>query len=79
MTDLYCACCGRPFVRLSSRGPAPSYCSRDCRVQMAARRRAWLAVATPSAQTVSPPGAANASQPSVVWEWERANAGRRVA
>lgn len=70
MNTLYCACCGRPFSRLSSRGPTPSYCSRDCRVQMATRRRAWLAVA---------PAAAMARQPSVVWEWERANAGRRVA
>ena len=78
MTDLYCACCGRPFVRLSSRGPAPSYCSRDCRVQMATRRRDWLAVA-PATPMARPPGAANASHPSAVWEWERQNAGRRVA
>ena len=41
MTTLYCACCGRPFVRTSARGPAPRYCSQDCRLQMAVRRRAW--------------------------------------
>ncbi|WP_148294180.1 hypothetical protein [Azospirillum sp. B506] len=41
MTTLYCACCGRPFVRTSTRGPAPLYCSQDCRIQMAVRRRAW--------------------------------------
>ena len=41
MTTLYCACCGRPFVRTSARGPAPFYCSQDCRLQMAIRRRAW--------------------------------------
>lgn len=45
MTKLYCACCGRPFARASSRGPAPLYCSHDCRLQMAARRRAWNAAA----------------------------------
>ncbi|CAO3417932.1 hypothetical protein [Azospirillum endophyticum] len=41
MTTLYCACCGRPFIRTSARGPAPFYCSQDCRLQMAIRRRAW--------------------------------------
>ncbi|MBP2299923.1 hypothetical protein [Azospirillum picis] len=49
MTTLYCACCGRPFVRPSTRGPAPRYCSQDCRVQMAVRRRAWAARAAPQA------------------------------
>ncbi|SMH56961.1 hypothetical protein SAMN02982994_4223 [Azospirillum lipoferum] len=44
MPKLYCACCGRPFARASSRGPVPLYCSRDCRVQMATRRRAWTLV-----------------------------------
>lgn len=43
MTTLYCACCGRPFTRTSTRGPAPRYCSQDCRLQMAVRRRAWSA------------------------------------
>ncbi|WP_148219155.1 hypothetical protein [Azospirillum sp. B510] len=43
MTTLYCACCGRPFIRTSTRGPAPRYCSHDCRRQMAIRRRAWTA------------------------------------
>ena len=44
MPTLYCACCGRPFLRASLRGPAPRYCSRDCRLQMAVRRRAWITV-----------------------------------
>ena len=26
------------------RGPAPLYCSNDCRVQMAVRRRVWARV-----------------------------------
>jgi len=41
MSTLYCACCGQPFQRASSRGPAPLYCSRDCRRQMEVRRRVW--------------------------------------
>lgn len=41
MEALYCACCGRPFTRASRRGPAPLYCSSDCRLQMAVRRRVW--------------------------------------
>lgn len=41
METLYCACCGRPFKRASHRGPAPLYCSQDCRRQIAVRRRAW--------------------------------------
>ncbi|MCG5241052.1 hypothetical protein [Azospirillum doebereinerae] len=44
MTPLYCACCGRPFARTSPRGPAPLYCSRDCRLQIATRRRVWTEV-----------------------------------
>ena len=36
---LHCACCGRPFNRASGRGPAPLYCSADCRVQMRIRQR----------------------------------------
>lgn len=43
MRTLYCACCGRPFHRTSMRGPAPLYCSADCRAQMQVRRRAWTA------------------------------------
>ncbi len=43
MDTLYCACCGRPFKRLSTRGPAPLYCSQDCRRQIDVRRRARLA------------------------------------
>ncbi|KAA0678661.1 hypothetical protein DS843_19565 [Roseomonas genomospecies 6] len=38
---LHCACCGRPFTRASGRGPAPLYCSADCRVQMRIRQRVW--------------------------------------
>ncbi|MDQ2101080.1 hypothetical protein [Azospirillum isscasi] len=38
---LHCACCGRPFVRSSSRGPVPLYCSADCRTQMRIRQRVW--------------------------------------
>jgi predicted nucleic acid-binding Zn ribbon protein len=41
MKNLHCLCCGRPFVRTSPRGPAPRYCSQDCRRQMEVRRRAW--------------------------------------
>jgi hypothetical protein len=43
MQTLYCACCGRPFHRASPRGPAPLYCSADCRAQMQVRRRVWAA------------------------------------
>ena len=46
MDALYCACCGRPFKRASHRGPAPLYCSHDCRLQMAVRRRAWAGATT---------------------------------
>lgn len=38
---LHCACCGRAFSRPSSRGPAPLYCSEDCRKQMRVRARVW--------------------------------------
>lgn len=38
---LHCACCGRPFHRASRRGPAPLYCSDDCRTQMRVRARVW--------------------------------------
>ena len=38
---LHCACCGRPFVRPSTRGPAPLYCSVDCQKQMRVRSRVW--------------------------------------
>ncbi|MBP2315108.1 hypothetical protein [Azospirillum soli] len=44
METLYCACCGQPFKRSSSRGPAPLYCSRDCRRQIEVRRRTWAAM-----------------------------------
>ncbi|MGQ9370979.1 hypothetical protein [Azospirillum sp. ST 5-10] len=45
MDTLFCACCGRPFQRASQRGPAPTYCSRDCRRQMDVRRRIWATAA----------------------------------
>lgn len=38
---LHCACCARPFARTSRRGPAPLYCSADCRTQMRIRKRVW--------------------------------------
>ncbi|WP_114856698.1 hypothetical protein [Azospirillum brasilense] len=38
---LHCACCGRPFTRSSGRGPAPLYCSADCRTQIRIRQRVW--------------------------------------
>lgn len=41
MDRLYCICCGRPFMRPCKSGPAPIYCSPDCRLQMRLRRRAW--------------------------------------
>ncbi len=44
MDTLYCACCGQPFRRTSPRGPAPLYCSRDCRRQIEVRRRVWAAM-----------------------------------
>lgn len=39
--ELHCACCGRPFARNSCRGPAPLYCSADCRTQIRIRQRVW--------------------------------------
>lgn len=39
--SLHCACCGRPFQRPSTRGPAPLYCSADCQKQMRVRMRVW--------------------------------------
>lgn len=55
MRTLYCACCGRPFHRTSLRGPAPLYCSADCRAQMQVRRRVWAA-AHPAAHPLDQPG-----------------------
>ena len=49
---LHCACCGRPFARTSTRGPAPRYCSDDCRAQIRVRTRMWKARAIPPAPTV---------------------------
>jgi hypothetical protein len=42
--SIYCVCCGRPFTRTSQRGPAPLYCSQDCRRQIQIRRRVWAAI-----------------------------------
>ncbi len=64
METLYCACCGRPFTRASRRGPAPLYCSRDCRRQIEVRRRTWLSLET-----------AGGRVPSVVWEIVRQKGG----
>ncbi|WP_146210700.1 hypothetical protein [Azospirillum sp. TSO35-2] len=72
MDTLYCACCGRPFLRASSRGPAPLYCSRDCRLQIAVRRRAWTALENASARHAEPP-----AEPTVI-HWSRAAGGRRA-
>ncbi len=47
---LYCACCARPFARTSQRGPAPLYCSADCRAQMRIRQRVWNGRAAAAAQ-----------------------------
>lgn len=56
MDTLYCACCGQPFRRTSPRGPAPLYCSRDCRRQIAVRRRVWAAMGElPGAPSVRTP------------------------
>lgn len=41
MSLIYCACCGRPFIRPTNRGGAPKYCSDACRRQMAVRRNVW--------------------------------------
>lgn len=57
MTTLYCACCGQPFRRSSPRGPAPLYCSRDCRRQIEVRRRVWAslqAAERPAAAPLAP-------------------------
>ncbi|WP_448204079.1 hypothetical protein [Azospirillum sp. sgz302134] len=59
MGTLYCACCGQPFQRTSARGPAPLYCSRDCRRQMEVRRRVWSSMeAVPSTSSIAPAQAA---------------------
>ena len=78
MHTLYCACCGQPFHRSSPRGPAPLYCSRDCRRQMEVRRRVWasldLAERAPAAPVVTAaPRGAGAFRPTGM-VWERASA-----
>lgn len=72
MTTLYCACCGRPFIRTSARGPAPRYCSQDCRLQMAVRRRAWTAREAAEEHQAE-------QRRSVAFGWTSAGAGRRQA
>ncbi|CAO3442016.1 hypothetical protein [Azospirillum argentinense] len=78
MTTLYCACCGQPFRRSSPRGPAPLYCSRDCRRQIEVRRRVWSslqAAERPAAAPLAPvvPAGAGAFH-KVETVWERASA-----
>ncbi|KAA0687099.1 hypothetical protein [Azospirillum brasilense] len=74
MTMLYCACCGQPFRRSSLRGPAPLYCSRDCRRQIEVRRRVWASrqtserTAATSRAPVVPAGAGAFQQGGMVWE-----------
>ncbi|MBK3778496.1 hypothetical protein JJL56_10135 [Azospirillum sp. YIM DDC1] len=74
MTTLYCACCGQPFRRSSSRGPAPLYCSRDCRRQIEVRRRVWASrqpaerAAAATSAPVLPAGAGPYPQTGMVWE-----------
>ncbi|WP_114861777.1 hypothetical protein [Azospirillum brasilense] len=71
MTTLYCACCGQPFRRSSPRGPAPLYCSRDCRRQIEVRRRVWAslqAVERPAAAPLAPLGAGAFHRVETVWE-----------
>lgn len=52
---LHCACCARPFARTSRRGPAPLYCSADCRAQMRIRQRVWNGRIAAAAQPVPSP------------------------
>ncbi|MDQ2105009.1 hypothetical protein [Azospirillum isscasi] len=74
MNTLYCACCGQPFHRSSPRGPAPLYCSRDCRRQIEVRRRVWASLAlaerVPAAPRVTPAprGAGGFHQGGMTWE-----------
>ncbi|QCO14744.1 hypothetical protein D3869_05650 [Azospirillum brasilense] len=74
MTTLYCACCGQPFRRSSPRGPAPLYCSRDCRRQIEVRRRVWASLQTAERQAaaplppVVPVGAGTFHMVETVWE-----------
>ncbi|WP_454018810.1 hypothetical protein [Azospirillum sp. Marseille-Q6669] len=73
MTTLYCACCGQPFRRSSPRGPAPLYCSRDCRRQIEVRRRVWAALQAAERlpaplPPVVPAGAGTFHRVETVWE-----------
>lgn len=82
MDTLYCACCGRPFRRSSPRGPAPLYCSRDCRRQIEVRRRVWTSLelaeraAAAPLTPVAPHGAGAFPQRGMQrgMVWERASA-----
>ncbi|WP_431861905.1 hypothetical protein [Azospirillum sp.] len=62
MPRLFCACCGRPFERSSTRGPSPLYCSADCRRQMAVRRRAWTRADLIGPLTLAQPGGRDAER-----------------
>ncbi|TWA86459.1 hypothetical protein FBZ83_102250 [Azospirillum brasilense] len=78
MTTLYCACCGQPFRRSSPRGPAPLYCSRDCRRQIEVRRRVWASLQASERSAAAPltpvvPVGSGAFHP-VDRVWERASA-----
>lgn len=78
MTTLYCACCGQPFRRSSPRGPAPLYCSRDCRRQIEVRRRVWASLRAAERTAAAPlppvvPAGAEAFH-RVETVWERASA-----
>ncbi|WP_188259001.1 hypothetical protein [Azospirillum tabaci] len=73
MTTLYCACCGQPFRRSSPRGPAPLYCSRDCRRQIEVRRRVWTSLQAAERTAAVPPrvvptGAGSFHRVETVWE-----------
>ncbi|WP_448204713.1 hypothetical protein [Azospirillum sp. sgz302134] len=57
---LHCACCARPFARTSHRGPAPLYCSTDCRAQMRIRQRVWNGRAAANGNAANVPANANA-------------------
>ena len=52
---LHCVCCARPFARTSRHGPAPLYCSADCRAQMRIRQRIWNGRFAAAAQPVPSP------------------------
>ena len=68
MNTLYCACCGQPFHRSSPRGPAPLYCSRDCRRQMEVRRRVWTSLDRAERAAGAPPAPIVTGRNGTVWQ-----------